>query len=243
MPVNLVWNKFVSFVKANPWMQFVLVFVGGVAVGALFYPTKKIEDKVHQQDQLVINQLTQEKQQIQTTLTQKIDEITQQKSDLELSTTKQIMTLQIQVQELENKKVETYYKIVHPDGTVEERKYSESESSSSSKVISDVQQDYEKKISDINQQWQIKLDTTVQTQQAQFDTIIQEKDKQISDLESSHSVTINEKHFGIEGGYLTSKQYYLHTSADLFGPIFIGAHVNTDLLSNTSVGAGVGIRF
>jgi hypothetical protein len=238
-----MFNKFVEFVKSHPVAQFVLVFIAGVAIGALFYPTKRIEDRVHQQDQLIIDKLTTEKEEIRTTLTQQITSITQQKNEMQLSMTQQLMELRLEVKELQSKKKEVWYKIVKPDGTIEERRYSESEVNESSQVISSVQQEYEKKITELNTQWQKTVDSKLQEQQVQFDKINKENERKISELESSHTVTINEKKYGLEVGYLTSAQYYGHVNVDLFGPIFIGAHVNTNLTNSTSVGAGLGIRF
>ena len=62
-------------------------------------------------------------------------------------------------------------------------------------------------------------------------------------MESEKIVDINKKVYGLEAGFLSNKNYYMHGNIDVFGPVFIGVHTQTNFTGDFAVGGGVGLRF
>ena len=229
------------YVSENKWLQFLLVGLAGVAIGALFYPTKRIEEsltKKHQEEIRLLNE--------------KHEKSLEQSQELYLETAakfksyydeseKKITSLTTQVTTLKSKQKTAYYKVVRPDGTIEIKKYSESEVDESTKVISQIQEEFKQKVESIEQKWSSIHKERIVEIEKEYSQREQAYKKEIQELKQTKVVEINQKKFGIEAGILFDRTPYGHVTYDLFGPVFVGAHAQ---FGNNNVGGlGLGLRF
>jgi chromosome segregation ATPase len=232
----------VDLVKSSRTLQFALVFLGGITVGVLFYPTKIIKDSLQKTYQSQITTLTQQQSQtlsqMKSTYDSQVQTLTQTNSDL----TSKVTALTTQVTDLKSHQTNNYVKVIHPDGTIEIKDTSEKDSSSEQEISQQIQQEYEQKLQTQITQLQQTQATTVSTMQKTWDSKEQSYQSQIATLTQTHSETINPKNFGIEAGVLTNRDYYGHVTYDIFGPFFIGAHAEFGTATNAG-GLGLGLKF
>jgi len=240
-----MWQKIKDVVMASKPLQFLLLFILGVGVGAFFYPTKHIEETVSKKYEQILEQ---EKEQHATETKTLQENMTKQEESFKQTTTElqsKVSTLSVQVTQLKSKQKTSYYKIVKPDGTVEIKKYSESDVDESTKVITQIQQEFNEKISSIETKWETIHKQRVEQLQSEFDSKEKSYQQTIATLESKKVEDINPKKAGLEVGVNSNKNVYLHPSYDLFGPLFIGVNVegNPSTGGNFGGGAGLGIKF
>jgi len=138
-----MFNQILSYIKGNVIAQFTIVLFVGIAIGAIFYPTKHIEERVSKQYKDKISQINQENKK---TVSKIADDYAAEKAshlETKMEFTKKIHKLETKVTELNAKKKETFYKIVKPDGTIEIKKYKESEVNETTKVITKVREEFD----------------------------------------------------------------------------------------------------
>lgn len=227
----------------NRVVQLLIALVVGAAIGALFYPTKNVEERVKKEYEQKIEKVSEEKEKIRKTLSEEIDQLEEERTELKIETSRKITKLTYQIRELESSKKETFYKIVRPDGTIEEKRYTESEVSETSQVVTKVREEFDRKVSQIAERWKSVHKRRVEQLKKDFDKKESKYQKTIAKLESEKKVEINPKKYGVEVGYTSENRYYGHVNVDVFGPLFIGLHTESNFLNEHSVGAGVGIRF
>ena len=224
------------------WFRNCLVLIVGITIGAVFYPTKHIEEKISQKYESEISvlkeQYSSEIQDISESLKEQISINKRLSKEYESD----IKKLRTEIKNLQSKQKTAYYKLVKPDGTIEIRKFTESEVSESSKVITEIQEEYKVKVEEIENKWSSIHKERVETLAKEFKNKESEYQKKIFELEQSKVVSVNPKRFGLEVGMLTDKKYYGHASMDLWGPVFIGVHGEVSD-NDDKVGLGVGLRF
>lgn len=217
----------------------------GLTVGLLLLPSKKIQEEERYKYEQQVAKLKQSHSEEISSIKSELSEKTKifQRTEKELSS--KLNTLNEQITSLKSKQKTSYYKIVKPDGTIEIKKFSESETDESTKVISRIQDEFMEKVSSIEKKWSEIHDKRVAEVKKQFDTKEQEYQKTISELEKKKTIEINPKKFGVEVGFTSNNRYYSHVSADVWGPFFVGGHVDFDTkFPSIGVGGfGLGIRF
>lgn len=226
----------------SPLLRYALVLIAGIAIGALFYPTKSIEEKLRVQYEQKISQINETNSKTVQNLQESLTKSESSKKQLEVTTSSKIAKLTTENSQLKSKKTETYYKIVHPDGTIEIRSTKASEVDQSNQIITSVKQEFDQKVKDLETKYATIHQQRVQQIQTDFSKKEEKYQETIASLEKDKTVKINAKSFGIEAGIMTNKDYYGHVSYDIFGPIFIGAHGQFGP-TDTAGGVGVGIRF
>lgn len=232
------------FLKAlweQQWFKFVVVLLVGVTIGALFYPTKRIEEKITQKYESQITTLKETHLKEVKDVQEKLDKVTEQSRVYKEQTEHKITTMTSQMKDLQSKQKTSFYKIVRPDGTIEIKKFSETEVNESSKVVTQVQEEFKKKVEEIETKWETIHKERVTKIQTDFQSKEEMYKKEISELKSSKVTEINKKSFGLEAGITTDKNYYGHATADLWGPIFVGLH--GQLGEDRNLGIGLGLRF
>jgi len=236
-----MWDKVKTFVEGSKVAQFVLVLLLGVAIGAIFYPTKRIEEreKSRYEEQLKITKEANEKEVKQ--LNERLDKSVEETKQVRQESETKISKLTTQVHDLQSKQKTSYYKLVKPDGTVEIKKYSESEVTESTKVITQIQEEFKTKIESIETKWETLHKERVETLQKEWSSKEQTYQTKIAELEKSKVTEINQKKFGLEAGLMSNLNYYGHFNADIFGPIFIGGQA--EFGPAPAFGLGLGIRF
>ena len=234
-------NQIVNFVKASKPAQLVLVFIAGGVVAAVFYPTKQIKETLQKSYQQQITTIKQQDSQTLASQQASYQSLSSEYSNYKTQTDAKISSLTTQVSDLKSHTRTNVYKIVHPDGTVEERVTSESDTDQSDQITQQMQQEWQQKtdqaVQTVTQQYQQQISTL----QSQWSSKEQSYQQQIATLSETKTVTTNPKSFGIEAGMLTNTDYYGHITYDVFGPIFLGAQAQFG--TNQAAGVGIGIRF
>lgn len=225
------------------WFRYLLVLFVGVTVGAIFYPTKHIEEKVSLKYEQEISKIKEEHLQEKTKIQEDYQERVKTVSSRLEESEKKVSQLNIQVRDLKSKQKTAYYKIVRPDGTIEIKKFTESEVSESTTVITQIQEEFKTKIAQIETKWSDIHKQRVTELQRQFDSKESEYKKTIEELQKSKVVTVNEKRFGLEVGLMSNKNYYGHASMDLWGPVFVGLQGEVGENNDNKLGIGLGLRF
>jgi len=211
----------------------------GVVIGAVFYPSKRIEEKVKQEYQLKVDREVVKREQVEKEMNEKINSFTHENFQQKEEYNRQVATMKQEIRDLRSKKREVFYKIVKPDGTVEERREFESEDSETSNVVAQAQEQFNSKIAQMRETLTVEFKQKEEKIKSDFDIKEKEYKEQITKLEQSKVVEINQKNFGIELGVINDRSYYLHATGTIWGPLFLGVHGS----SAGKLGTGLGIRF
>jgi hypothetical protein len=118
----------------------------------------------------------------------------------------------------------------------------------STRTVTKIQEEFKQKIDSIEQKWSKLHEEAVTKLVKQFDSKEQEYKQTIASYEKTKTVSINEKHFGVEAGMMSDRDIYAHATMDVWGPIFIGLqgevqYPNNDNKADNRIGAGLGLRF
>lgn len=234
--------NFLDLLK-NEYIKGLLILAIGITIGVLFYPSKRIEEKLTAIHQEEISKLKEQHTQEMSKVSEERDKQIQENKELHSSTEKKISSLTAQVTELKSKQKTSTYKLIKPDGTIEERTFSQSEVDQSTKTVTKIQEEFKQKIDAIETKWSKIHEERIVELKKQFDSKEQDYKKQIDTLEKSRTVSVNEKRIGAEIGILNSKDYYGHLSMDLWGPVFVGVHGELNKDNDSKLGVGIGVRF
>lgn len=230
-----------NFVTNNKWAQFLLVLVAGIAIGALFYPTKHIEETITQKYESEMKTLKEqhakEEQQSKEALDKQVQEFKSYKSETEIKISK----LVVENKDLKSKQKTAYYKIVRPDGTIEIKRFTESEVNESTKVITQIQTEFTQKVEAIEAKWEKIHKERVTSLKKEFDSKEEAYKKEIAEYQSKKVVDINPKKYGIAAGMLLDKSYLVQGEADVFGPVYVGVQGVTG--KTNTIGGLLGLRF
>jgi hypothetical protein len=226
----------------NQKVQLAIALFVGITIGALFYPTKSIEEKVSKKYEQQISTLNQVHSQELQASKQELDKVTSQSQTLQAQSQEQISQLTTQVHDLQSSKKTTYYKIVHPDGTVEIRETTDAESQEEDSVATQVQAEYQQKLSEATSQLEKTHQDEITTLEKSYTSKAQAYEETISSLQKSKTVEINQKTTSVEGGLMNDKDYYVHAQHDLWGPVFLGGQGEAGQAGGR-FGLGIGIRF
>jgi len=232
----------IQTIKSNVYARSLAILLLGVAIGATFYPSKNIKESVSRQYEQQIQSLNEQHKTEVSNISKSYEDKISTLQSTQIESQSKINSLTTQVTDLQSHKVTNYYKVVHPDGTIEIKQSSEDDSSSNSSVISQVQQEWQQKIDDQIKVYQIQQTQIISSMQQQFDQKSAQYQQTIDSLQKTKSVQVNPKKFGVELGYMANTDYYGHITYTLFGPFDLGLHSEFGTVSN-SVGAGLVFRF
>jgi hypothetical protein len=238
----MIPGQFMATAMQNVWVRYVVILMTGITIGAVFYPTKTLKETISKQYEQQIQTLNEQH-------TQTIQSMTNLYQDEQVTTRQEeeqynakIDSLTTQVSDLQSHKTLQTYKIVHPDGTIEERTSSESDVDQSSSISTQVQAEYQQKLQEQATQLNVVNQQQISTLQQQFDQKETSYKQQIATLQETKTVTVNPKNFGVEAGVLSNRDYYGHITYDIWGPMFLGLHTEIGPIDN-NVGVGIGIKF
>lgn len=218
-----------------------LIFVGGIAVGVIFYPSSRIEKRISEQHDMMLRDAVSEHRKELTHMTIKADTLTEEKQKLESEYKEKMASLRQEVTQLQRSKSIKRSRITRPDGTVEDYATVEDIINQSVQISEHMQREYDMKLASQMQTVTQQHQEQVESMQLEFARKEETYQRQIRELESSEVKETNMKRFGIEAGALINGNFYLHASADVVGPVFVGAHAQAG--NNSTMGAGVGLRF
>lgn len=231
----------VNLIKASAPIQLILAFVAGGIVAALFYPTKHIEEKLQKSFQQQMSVVNQQHQQETASQQEQYKKLQTEYQTYHVQSQAKITSLTSQVTSLKSHQKKTYYKIVHPDGTVEVRVSSEKDSDEEQQISQEVQQEYKQQLdSEMSKIEQIQADKVAQMQR-DWDSKEQSYQSQISTLTASKSLTANQKNFTLDVGGMSNLDYYGHVTYNMWGPFILG--LQGQFGASPAAGAGLGLRF
>jgi uncharacterized membrane-anchored protein YhcB (DUF1043 family) len=228
---------------SKEWFRLTGMLLIGITIGAIFYPTKRIEEKITQKYEQEIASLKEVHSKESQDLIEKYASSLKENKELHVQTEQKISQLTSEIKTLQSKQKTAYYKLIKPDGTIEIKKFSESEVNESSKVVTQIQQEFKTKVDQIETKWSEIHKKRVAKLQKDFDSKESSYQKTIEELTKSKTTSVNEKRFGLEAGMMSNKNYYGHATADLWGPVFIGVHGEVGNNNDNKLGAGIGLRF
>ena len=230
---------------SKEWFRLTGMLLIGITIGVIFYPTKRIEEKLTQKHQEEISSLKEQHLKEDVKRQEEYLKIISEAKHLQVESEKKVTKLSEEIKTLQSKQKTAYYKIVRPDGTIEIKKFTESEVNESSKVVTKIQEEFKQKIDQIENKYASIHSQRVTELKKEFDSKESEYKKTIDELQKSKTVSVNEKKFGIEAGITNQKNYYGHATMDVWGPVFVGVHgqvgANGDNANN--LGIGLGLRF
>ncbi len=234
-------ETYLNYLKNSAWLRYVLVLVAGIAIGAIFYPTKRIEERLETKHREEISKITEKFKSEISSLNKELNETKSSKDEMVKQLNASITSLKTLLSESETRVHREYTKIIRVDGSVEIREITDAHS-----------REVKAATEAVAAQWQEKLEQTKTSYEAKIEKISEENKLILAQKETEYKAsldvlsktkvtTINEKRFGIEAGILTTKQLYGHGTVGLWGPVTVGVHIQGPALP--AVGVGVGFKF
>lgn len=233
-----------KYLLEKQWVRYVLTLMAGVAIGAVFYPTKRVEEKIKKKYEEEIQRVYERNASSEEKWQELYSSVSEEYRSYQKESNNKLESLTTTIRDLKSKQKTAYYKLVKPDGTIEERQFSESEVNESTQVVTQIRQEFQEKVQSIEQKWSDIHRQRLTEVKKQFEEKEQTYVKRIEELERSKVTTVNEKRFGAEVGMDTDRDYYIHGTGNIFGPVFMGVHGETSKEFNSqSIGLGLGIQF
>lgn len=228
----------------NPLIRYALILVLGVAIGAIFYPTKHIEREIEQKYQSKIQRIKEETKLREIIFKDAIDKQIALSIKIEKESNEKISSLKIENNSLKQKVKERKLKIVKPDGTVVEESFRESETEAVSRIITDVRQEFNTKVKSIENKWKKVHEKRVTDIKEKYENKLEEKQKIIAEYKKKESIKVNPRSFGLAAGVMSDNHIYTNISYDIFGPLFLNVQMEySKNFENNAGGIGLGLRF
>lgn len=224
------------------WARYIIILLVGIAVGAIFYPSKEvsIEEKLRLESE--ITKLKKEKKEIKIDYENKLAIKEQISKEYKKDSESKLSSLRQENTVLKQKAKEKTLKIIKPDGTIVEETIKEYQTEIISKVVTEIKQEFKEKIQLIENKWKKIHEQRVTKIRDNYVYQLEEKDKKIRQYELNKVVKINQRKFGISLGYLGNNEYFSSVQYDMFGPMFLDLHLGGNN-NNTRAGIGIGVRF
>ena len=249
--LKTLWTK--------PAFRYGVVFAGGCLVTTIIYPSvskektveESIRTEVTQEYEKKLSEKENEKKDLQAHYETQISQIQTQSSQKESELTQKITSLTSEVSSLSKQTFTETVEIRKPDGTIEKRKVTTSLLQTMNQKVAQVKQETEQKYKE-------QLDKTVKTYETQITDIKSFYEKQLvttseelskskQTLESErkeHDVQLtNNRKLGVSAGYNTDRTYKVHGHYYLWGSIFGGADVDSNLKDIYRGALSLGLSF
>lgn len=224
--------------------RIVIALIVGIAIGAIFYPSKTIETTERQRYEERIQKEVDYSRQLQQDHQEKVlaiqGESLQQQEQLNAKIQKQ----KTEISSLKSRVSERTFKLVKPDGTIEERSFRESELSKDTTIVTTIRAEYDRKIKQTEERYKKVYAERLQSLVENVKKKTKEQEEKIAELERTKKVEINKSNTRLGVGVTTDQGYYGLVERDIFGPVFIHGifQVNPDI-NDQSGGLGIGIKF
>lgn len=233
-------TSFMNLLK-NSFFRYSLTLFMGLAVGAVFFPSKKVSETVSAKYENTIAEMKSTHEKETSSFKEQISVLSETEKKISSEYEKKVSQLTTQVSELKTKNKTSYYKLIKPDGTIEVKKFSESEVNESNQVITQINEEFKTKVESIEKKWESAHVERVAMIQKQFDEREASYQKTISSMKAQRVTETNKREFGGELGAMTNGNYYGHVQGDIVGPVYVGVH--GELGPHPALGLGLGIKF
>ena len=221
-----------------------IALVIGVAIGAIFYPSKEIEESERHRDEQRIEKEINYSRKIQSEKEERVREVQGSYFKMEEELNAKIQKQTTEISHLKVRVSERTFKLIKPDGTIEERTFRDSELSKDTTIVTTIQQEYTRKIKQTEDRYKKVYTEKLEKVKEAVIEKFKEKDLIIATLEKKRSIKINPGKTRIGVGVTNEQDYYGIVERDIFGPIFIHGlfEVNTENKDQKG-GIGIGIKF
>jgi predicted small secreted protein len=251
--------NFINFLKEKGWLSYVIGFGVGVALSILVMPSISIlnsskEEYSKQLREEYEQRLSVQQSEFKSRVEQYEKDYEEAKSEAvkkEQEYERKVASLMSEISTLNSMTETEELEIHYPDGRWERRKVSKSTVQQLSQKIAEVkdelsskhkeemtaqEQKHSKEVADIRE--------TLSQQIARREQTISSKDEEIKKLkESSTTTVVNQRKFGVGGGINSDGLYKVHVDYMVWGPVYIGADVDTNRKDTHRVAISAGIRF
>ena len=214
----------------NRYVQLALALFVGITLGAVFYPTKTIErsveQKLEEEHSTRVENLRKEHREELKELSDRLTVQEAERRELQEETKRRISRLTTENRKLKESSKKQRFKLIKPDGTIIEKELEESNREETSRIVTQVREEFDRKVKSIEDRWKKayreRLEK-VKTQQSQeIAELKAEHRKQLTELKIEEKTTVNPKKLNIEAGLTTDREYHLHGSYTLWGPMSVG---------------------
>jgi len=226
------------------WVRYVGILIIGMAIGAVFYPSKTITTEETSKFEQEIEKLKTEKQKMFSEMHASLHK--EQLSSLKYKeeSQKRFSSLKQENFKLKSRVKEKRFKIIRPDGTIEEKWFKESETDVVSSVVTSIKSEFTRKVSSIEKKWKSIHKTRVEKIKSEYEKKIIEATKTKSSTHKKSKTEINKRSFGVSLGVTNDDSYFSSVSYDIFGPVFLDLHLESDKqFGGQEAGIGIGLRF
>lgn len=221
-----------------------LCLLGGIAIGAIFYPSKTITREVEARYESTIDRLENEKKSEREQFAEILTKRETEHKEYRRETDQKMSSLRTENTELKQKTKETIVKIVKPDGTITEKTIRTSDTQVVSQIVTDIKQEFNEKVSSIEEKWKQVHEDRVKDIKKDYERQLEEKQKEISYYSKKETIKVNERKFGVSLGYTKNDTYFSSITYSVFGPFFLDVHLEADpKFVNSNGGVGLGFSF
>jgi len=228
----------------NKWAIPVIALLGGIVIGAVFYPSKTITREETARYEAKIEKLENENREIEQDFKANFIAMEESHKEYKRESESKISSLRTENTHLKQKTKERIVKIIKPDGTITEEIVRESDTEIVSQIITDIKQEFNEKVTSIESKWKKVHETRVVAIRDTYEKKLSDKQHIIDTYSKKETIKINERKFGVSLGYTTYDKYFSSISYDLAGPLFLDFHLESDSsFSDSGAGVGVGFRF
>lgn len=236
-------EKVLQVIRSDGFGKVVLLCVG-VAIGAIFYPSKEIEEKERQRYEERIEKEVQYSRDLTKKYEERITETQGAYFKMEKELNAKIQKQTTEISKLKMRMSERTFKLVKPDGTIEERTFKESELSQDTQIVTTIREEYVTKVKQTEERYKKVYSERLQEIKEKVAQKLKQKDERIAELERSKKVKVNPGKTRIGVGMTNEKDYYGIVERDIFGPVFIHGlfEVNPENKDQKG-GLGIGIKF
>ena len=226
------------------WVRYVIIGLIGIAIGAIFYPSKTIETEERHKFEQTITKLQAEKETTKTFYQDLYNKEVVENKQYQEESTKKIDSYKEENFKLKQKVSEKRYKIVRPDGTIEEKWFKDSETDVVSSAVTQIKSEFTLKVKSIETKWMKIHEERIKKIKKEHEASIVSLSSTRSETVKKKKVEINKRSFGASFGVMTDEKLFSSITYDVFGPMFLNLHLEADRsFGDKEVGIGIGIRF
>lgn len=229
----------------NQIFRYILVLIIGCGIGAIFYPSKTITKEERVKYEQIIERLKEEKKVETSNLWSLLNREQKEFKQYREESSRKTDILKEENFKLKQKVSEKKFKIVRPDGTIEEKWFRDSETDVVSSTVTRIRDEFNRKVHSIEEKWKKIHEQRIKKVKEEYESRLVESSKTKLESHKKEKVEINKRNFGISLG-LTGRDlnYFSSISYDVYGPFFLDIHLETSReFQDSEAGVGVGFRF
>ena len=228
----------------NKYVQLILTLAIGIGIGAIFYPSKTITKEEISTYKQKIERLENEKHKIDIQYMYDLNKLEKENKQYEEVTDRKVDSLRQENFKLKQKVSEKHFKIIKPDGTIEEQWFKDSETEVVASVVTEIKEEFTRKVKSIENRWKVTHEKRVKKIKQEYERKLSEALLTTSTHYTKTKTEINKRNFGISIGVSSRKDYVSSITYDVYGPFFIDVHIGASQeFNDQETGIGLGFRF